>query len=116
MSDCLFCKILEGKIPSQKLGESELAIAIADIQPQAPFHALILPKKHVASLNDMTAEDRKNLLPALYDLAHEITGQKNLRDRGYRTVINNQREGGQVVFHLHMHVLAGAPMRVGFGA
>ena len=67
-SDCLFCKINDGKIPSKKLGENAKAFAIADITPQAPFHALVMPKRHVASLNDMSAADRAELLPALYEL------------------------------------------------
>jgi histidine triad (HIT) family protein len=77
---------------------------------------LILPKKHVASLNALTAEDRKSLFPGMYQLADEWAQQQGFRERGYRVVINNQAEGGQTVFHLHMHVLAGAPMKGHFGA
>jgi histidine triad (HIT) family protein len=116
MTDCLFCKIIDGKIPAKKLAESDNAIAIADINPQAPVHALIIPKKHVASLNELTAMDRTELLPALYELADALAKDRGLRESGYRTVINNGESAGQTVFHLHMHVLGGAPMRAGFGA
>src|SRR4051812_48943075 len=110
MSDCLFCKIISGSIPAKKLAEDANAIAIADIQPQAPLHALILPRQHVASLNDMTEADRAKLLPQLYALADKLVDEKGLRARGYRTVINNQSDAGQTVYHLHMHVLAGAAL------
>lgn len=116
MPDCIFCKIIDGKIPSAKLGESETAIAIKDITPQAPFHALVIPRKHVASLNDMSAQDRKELIPALYDLAARMAEEHAFREAGYRTVINNQEGAGQTVFHLHMHVLANARLKGGFGA
>jgi len=116
MADCIFCKIISGSIPAKKLAESEHAIAIADIQPQAPTHALIIPKRHVATLNDMTATDRRDVLPALYDLAEQLAEEKGFRENGYRTVINNQAEAGQTVFHLHMHVLAGTKLKGGFGA
>ncbi len=116
MSDCIFCKIIAGTIPGKRLAESETAIAIADISPQAPLHALIIPKKHVASLNDLTADDRREILPALFDLADVLAKDKGLRTSGYRTLINNGESAGQTVFHLHMHVLGGAPMKHGFGA
>lgn len=116
MADCLFCKIRDGKIPAKKLAESETAFAIADIQPQAPLHALIIPKTHVASLNDMTDADRAAILPELYRLADQLASEKGIRAQGYRTVVNNQAAGGQTVFHLHMHVLGGASMKHGFGS
>ena len=114
--DCIFCKILDGKIPSKKLGESANIIAIADITPQAPFHAVLLPRKHVVSLNALTADDRKQILPELYELADALAKSYALMDGGYRTVINNQAVAGQTVFHLHMHVLGGAGLKGGFGA
>ena len=116
MTDCLFCKIIDGKMDAKKLGESDSCLAIADIMPQAPLHALIVPKKHVASLNEMSAADRREVLPQLFDLADRLAAEQGLRERGYRTVINNQREGGQAVFHLHLHLLAGAQMRGQIGA
>lgn len=110
MPDCLFCKIIKGTIPAKKLAETDDAIAIADIQPQAPLHALIIPKRHVSSLNDMSDEDRQAILPQLYALADKLVVAKGVREAGYRTVINVNRDAGQTVFHLHMHVLAGSPL------
>lgn len=116
LADCIFCKIIDGKIPSKKLGETEHAIAIADISPQADFHALILPKRHVASLNDLNDEDRKTIVPKLYELADDLARSLHFREAGYRTVINNQADSGQTVFHLHMHVLGRSKLRGSFGA
>lgn len=116
MADCIFCKIVQGQIPAKKLAESADAIAIADINPQAPVHALVIPKHHVESLNDMTSDDRRTILPALYELADQLAREKGFHGRGYRTVVNNQADGGQTVFHLHMHVLGGAAMKHGFGS
>lgn len=115
-ADCIFCKIIDGKIPAKKLAENEGAIAIADIQPQAPLHALVIPKRHVVGLSAMTADDRRELMPALYDLADQLVREKGAHDKGFRTVINDGHDGGQTVFHLHMHVLGGASLRHGFGS
>jgi histidine triad (HIT) family protein len=115
MADCIFCKIIAGTIPAKKLAESDAAIAIADIHPQAPLHAVLISKAHVASLNELTSTQRKEILPELYALADRLASEKGLRERGYRTVINNQTDGGQTVFHLHMHVLGGASLKHGFG-
>ena len=115
-SDCIFCKMIAGKISAQLIAESEPAIAINDISPQAPIHALVIPKKHIESLNNLSDDDRRSLLPAMYALADQVAQLKNVRDQGYRTVINNQTSAGQTVFHLHMHVLAGPKLKSGFGA
>jgi histidine triad (HIT) family protein len=112
-SDCIFCKIIAGSIPSKKLAETDAAIAIADINPQAPLHALVMPRKHIATLNDLDAKGRRELLPALYDLADQLAREHK---GGYRTVINCGPQGGQTVFHLHMHVLGGAQMKGHFGS
>ena len=116
MKDCIFCKIVAGSIPSKKLGESEHLIAISDIQGQAPFHALIIPKVHKSSLNDLDSADRAKFLPEMYSLADELASKSGFREQGYRTVINNQSMAGQTVFHLHMHVLSGAQLKGSFGA
>ncbi len=116
MNDCIFCKIISGQLLCEKLGETQNVFAFSDIQPQAPLHALLISKEHVASLNNLTPQKRREILPEMYDLADQIVQDKGLRERGYRTVINNQKEGGQVVFHLHMHVLAGAKLRGHIGA
>lgn len=116
MPDCVFCKILDGKIPSKILAESPQVVAIADITPQAPFHALVIPRQHIASLNDLSDTDRSAILPQLYSLADKLAGEKGFRESGYRTVINNQKGAGQTVFHLHMHLLGQADLKHGFGA
>ena len=114
--DCIFCKILNGTIPAKKLAESDDAIAIADISPQATEHLLVFPKKHITSLNDLSAADRQHILPALFKLADEIAVERGFKTRGYRTVINNQTAAGQTVFHLHMHVLSAEKLKGSFGA
>jgi histidine triad (HIT) family protein len=108
--DCLFCKILQKQIPSKMVGESDFAFAFRDIHPQAPEHILVVPKEHVASLNDLSSEQRLRLLPHLYELADRCAADLGFRDRGYRTVINNQALAGQTVYHLHLHVLAGTAL------
>jgi histidine triad (HIT) family protein len=109
MSDgCLFCKIVDGKIPAERIFEDDDSIAIADINPQALIHVLVLPKKHIASLAETGPEDVA-LLGKLMSVAAEVARQKNL-ERGYRVVVNTGAEGGQTVHHLHLHVLGGRHM------
>lgn len=105
---CLFCKIIEGSIPSKPVYEDEHCVAIGDINPQAPVHFLVMPREHVASLAE-AQEAHKPLLGHLLWAAGEIARNKNLA-RGYRVVINTGPEGGQTVDHLHVHVLGGRPM------
>ena len=113
MSSCIFCKIIKGEIPSTKVLETEDAVVINDIQPQAPVHWLVVPRHHVASLNDLDEKSRASILPQLYAAADLAATAQGFRGQGYRTVINNQRLAGQTVFHLHMHVLAGSPEPLG---
>ncbi len=108
--DCLFCKIISGTIPSEKLFENEQVYAFRDIHPQAPIHILIVPKAHSESLNTLTSENRVAFLPALYEAADQIAVQLKFKENGYRTVVNNQALAGQTVYHLHLHVLSGAPL------
>ena len=114
--NCIFCKIISGEIPSKKIFENENFFAFNDVSPQAPQHILIVPKKHFSSLNDLDDSLREKVLPGLYSVADTVAQELNFRIRGYRTVINNQSEAGQTVFHLHMHVLAGSALKGGFGA
>ena len=107
-TNCLFCKILEGTITSEKIVENENCIVIRDIQPQAPTHLLCIPKTHVASLNDLTDAQRHSILPTLFQIADEAATKLGFRKNGYRTVFNNQAQAGQTVFHLHLHILTGA--------
>ena len=109
MSDCLFCKIVAGQIPSKKVYEDELTYAFEDIDPKAPTHVLIVPKKHVIDLKNATGEDAE-----IIGRCH-LTAAKIARDRkieeGYRTVLNVGPKSGQSVFHLHVHLLGGRDLR-----
>ena len=105
MVDCLFCKIIAGTIPSSKVYEDEQTYAFADINPQAPTHVLIVPRKHIASLDHAAPEDIATL-GHLHTVAADIARGQGLAN-GYRTVINTGEDGGQTVDHLHVHLLGG---------
>jgi|SRR6185312_14184440 histidine triad (HIT) family protein len=107
-SDCLFCKIVEGTIPANRVYEDDLCIVFPDINPQAPTHLLVIPKQHIASQAKAAAEDTP-LLGHLLAVAAD-TARKRKLDRGYRVVLNTGDEGGQTVSHLHLHLLGGRPM------
>ena len=107
--DCLFCKILTGEIPAELVYESETAVAFRDINPQAPTHVLVIPRKHIATINDI-GEDDQAIVGSLYTEAQEIAAQEGIADAGYRAVMNCNEGAGQTVFHLHLHVLGGRPM------
>ncbi len=109
-SDCLFCKIIAKEIPSKTVYEDDQAVAFEDINPQAPTHILVLPRKHIASLNDITAADAP-LVGHLHLVAAKLARERGIADSGYRTVLNNGRGAGQSVFHLHLHLLGGRGMR-----
>jgi histidine triad (HIT) family protein len=107
--DCLFCKIIAGKIPSKKLYEDDDCLAFNDIAPAAPIHFLMIPKKHIAMLAEVTFEDTE-LLGKMMVLAPKIALQAGARSGkagGFKVLINNGADGGQEVYHMHMHVLAG---------
>ena len=104
--DCLFCKILAGEIPADIIYESETAVAFRDISPRAPTHAVIIPRQHIATINDIETSDQ-TIIGSLFTAAREIATQEGLADRGYRVVMNCNREAGQTVFHLHLHLLGG---------
>ena len=106
--DCLFCKIVDGTIPSTAIYQDERCYAFADIGPQAPVHVLVVPKRHIESLAKTTADDPE-LLGHLLWVVTEIARQKGLTN-GYRTVINTGEDGGQTVNHLHLHLLGGRAM------
>lgn len=113
MSDehnCLFCKILAGEIPADIIFESDTAIAFRDINPQAPQHVLIIPRKHVATINDIAQEDEA-IVGSLYSAARAIAAQEGIANEGYRTVMNCNEAAGQTVFHLHLHLLGGRQLR-----
>jgi len=103
---CLFCKIIEKKIPATIVHEDEHVIAFKDLNPQAPVHLLIVPKKHIADIHGITASDRE-LIGHLFFVAKTIAAQNGLDRGGYRMVINNGIDAGQTVFHVHLHLLSG---------
>ena len=109
MDDCLFCKIGEKKIPAKLVYEDDEIFAFEDIQPQAPSHVLICPRKHVASLTEATAADAA-MLGKLQLFAANLAKDRKLTE-GFRTVLNNGRGAGQSVFHLHLHLLGGRDFR-----
>tara|TARA_R110002049_G_scaffold78774_2_gene200488 strand:- start:9613 stop:9957 length:345 start_codon:yes stop_codon:yes gene_type:complete len=106
MSDCLFCKILDGDIPADIVFESDTAMAFRDINPQAPTHVLIIPRQHISTINDISAADQ-SLVGSLFTAAREIAAKEGLSDDGYRVVMNCNEAAGQTVFHIHLHLLGG---------
>ncbi len=109
MTDCLFCKIVSGDIPAGKVFENDSVVAFQDLNPQAPLHVLVIPRKHIATINDLGAEDAA-LIGEMYLAAKQIAAENGLSERGYRTVMNCNEEAGQSVFHIHLHVLGGRAM------
>ena len=105
-NDCLFCKILAGDIPSTEVHSDALCYAFEDINPQAPTHVQIIPRKHVASLNDLVAEDEP-MAGHLVTVAAQIARDRGIAETGYRTVFNCGSSAGQSVFHIHLHLLGG---------
>jgi len=108
MSDCIFCKIVSGEIPSTRVYEDDVCIGFNDLNPQAPTHILVVPKEHLDSL-DKADSSQKELLGHLLLTSAEIARESGFAEDGYRVVINTNADGGQTVFHLHVHLLAGRP-------
>jgi histidine triad (HIT) family protein len=104
--NCIFCKIIEKKIPSKTVYEDHLVTVFEDVNPQAPVHLLVVPKKHIPEIHSMTTDD-KDLIGHLFLTATKIAEDKGLDSMGYRLVINNGRGAGQTVFHIHLHILSG---------
>lgn len=109
MSDCLFCKMVAREIQPDVVLENDDVLAFRDINPQAPTHILVVPKRHISTINDLTPGDAE-LVGRLYLAAQEIARQEGLSERGYRTLINCNAEAGQTVFHIHLHLLGGRAM------
>lgn len=105
-SDCIFCKIVAGQIPANKIYEDDMVLAFHDIQPQAPVHVLVIPKKHVASVNDLHANDSA-MLGHIFTVVQQVANAMGIAETGYRTVTNTGKDAGQVVPHLHFHVMGG---------
>lgn len=108
-TSCLFCKIIKGDIPAKMLYRDDKVIAFEDIQPQAPTHVLIIPHEHIPTLNDLTV-DHNELVGHLFQTAKKIAAKKGLSEPGYRVVMNCNGEGGQAIYHIHLHLLAGRQM------
>ncbi len=110
MDDCIFCKIAKGQISSDKLFENDDILAFRDINPIAPTHVIIIPKKHYATLNDIP-HGEMGIVSKIFAAAKEIAKTEKIAEEGYRTILNTNRHAGQVVFHLHFHLLGGRPLR-----
>ena len=106
MTDCLFCRIVARAIPAQIVFEDNDLLVFKDINPQAPLHALIIPKRHIATLNDLSPADDA-LVGSMFRRAAALAKEHGYSERGYRTVFNCNRDAGQTVFHIHLHLLAG---------
>jgi histidine triad (HIT) family protein len=109
MEDCIFCKLANGEIPTEFVFESENVVAFNDVNPVAPVHVLIIPKKHLGSVNDLH-ELEVGLIQEMTLAAQNIAESLGIKDKGYRLVINTGLDGGQEVGHLHMHLIGGRPM------
>ncbi|MGL4761739.1 MAG: histidine triad nucleotide-binding protein [Sarcina sp.] len=106
MSDCIFCKIALGEIPSKKIYEDDKVVAFHDIQPEAPVHFLVIPKKHIQSVNELN-EENSSVIAHVFVTINKIVKELNIAESGYRVVTNCGKDGGQTVGHLHFHVMAG---------
>lgn len=109
MSDCLFCRIVTRENPATLVYEDEQLVAFHDINPQAPTHILIVPKRHIPTLNELTEGDR-TIVGAMVERAGAIARDRGHAEAGYRTVFNCNADGGQTVFHIHLHLLGGRPL------
>ena len=112
MSDCLFCRIISGEIPGAIVYQDDRIVAFKDINGQAPMHVLVVPRRHIASLNELTADDDP-LVGEMIRRAAELAKANGFAERGYRTVFNCNAEAGQTVFHIHLHVLGGRKLAWG---
>ena len=111
MADCIFCKIAQKEIPSSLVYEDEQVVAFKDLEPQAPVHVLVIPKKHVESVLALTAEDKAMVSHILVDVVPQLASELGVDEKGFRVVTNTGAEGGQSVKHLHFHLLGGRSMQ-----
>ncbi len=109
MSDCIFCKLVSGEIQPDVVLETDEVLAFRDMGPQAPTHVLVIPKRHISTLNELQPDDAE-LVGKLYLAAKQVAADEGLAESGYRTVMNCNQDGGQTVFHIHLHLLGGRPM------
>lgn len=111
MSDCIFCKIIKGEIPSNLIYKNDHVVAFKDINPVAPIHLLIIPRKHISSTIDITAEDKKVIIPEIFAAIQHLAKEFNLNKEGFRVINNCGSNGGQTVDHLHFHLLGGRQLQ-----
>jgi histidine triad (HIT) family protein len=109
MNDCLFCKIADGRIPAKLVHQDKDTVAFEDINRQAPLHALVMPRRHIATINDLEHGDDQ-VMGKLFRVAASLAREMGCAESGYRVVMNANADAGQVVFHVHLHVLGGRPM------
>ena len=109
MSDCIFCKIVAGEIPAEVVYQDDQVVAFKDLNPQAPVHVLVIPRRHIATTNDLTEADAE-LAGRLVLAAKQVAQEMGIAEEGYRTVLNCNAAAGQTVFHIHLHLLGGRPM------
>ncbi|RNC29897.1 MAG: Purine nucleoside phosphoramidase [Candidatus Dichloromethanomonas elyunquensis] len=109
MSDCIFCKIIRKEIPAQMIYEDEELVAFKDIHPVAPVHVLVIPKKHMVSVNDLTDGDAKTM-GSIFIVIKKLASELGIAESGFRVVANSGEDGGQEVGHLHFHLLGGKPL------
>lgn len=107
--DCIFCKIAAGDIPAKLVHEDEDVVAFRDLNPQAPVHVLVIPRRHIATVNDLQAADAE-LVGKLFLVAQKVARAEVVAEPGYRLVMNTNAQAGQSVFHIHLHLLGGRPM------
>ena len=106
MEDCIFCKIIKGEIPANKVYEDEEVLAFHDINPAAPIHILVIPKKHISMLTDLKEEDER-LIGKIYTTKNKIAEKEGFKEAGYRVIANCGKDSGQEVMHIHFHILGG---------
>lgn len=111
MSDCIFCKIVNGQIPAKVIYENEKVLAFHDITPQAPFHVLVIPRKHIEAARDLTKEDMQDIIPHIFEAIQIVTKELDFDGNGYRIVNNCGNDGGQTVNHIHFHILGGRKLQ-----
>ncbi len=106
INDCLFCKIVKGEVPSEFLFENDSFVVFRDIHPHAPVHLLIVPKRHIRSINDITENDSETI-GEMFMIARDMAKQEGVDKSGYKLLFNVEKGGGQMVFHLHLHLIGG---------
>ncbi|HWQ84206.1 MAG TPA: histidine triad nucleotide-binding protein [Anaerolineales bacterium] len=114
MTDCIFCKIISGEIPGEKLYQDDSVTAFRDLHPVAPTHVLIVPNKHIPSVNEVSPED-ESTMGHLYTVARQLAVQEGIQEQGYRLIVNSGPNAGQEIYHIHLHLIGGRRMRYPMG-